>query len=456
VDEGENQVLDNVQSLAAANTLFLPVFAYNKGLAGRAYLDDDKRFFGSTPDHGNTNFDPGWFHGGYYATPHMAYYKNTVFKDLRAPEFGDYDMLASVIPEARKRNMKVYAMMADNFRSDLPNAEALLQVDLFGKKRSMVCFNNPEFQGFVLGLVEDCVRSYDLDGLLWRSEKTGPFMNALGIRPSGARVPGCFCEFCQAKGNDEGIKFERAVEGYKALREFSLKSVKSERPTDGYYVTFWRILLNYPEILQWQRLFTQSLRNTYKSIYSLVKSIKPDLPVGWGFSSQQIYSHLFRADADIKALDGYTDFLKFYVYYTVGGSRTAKSVERMSSSMFGDVPKEQLLQWMYKIMGYGEEGSFDELRSNGFSDDYVFRETKRALNGAKDTQITMWPAIDINLPSRRYWEDHNDYPVTNKDDLKKALQAVFRAGSDRVLLARKYSEMHLSNLKVVGETLQEI
>ncbi len=173
VDEGEKQVLDNVQELAKVNTLFLPVFAYNKGLAGRGFRKGDKRLGDAVPDHGLTKFDPNWFHGGYYATPHMKYYQNTVFKDLRAPEFGDYDVLDAVIPEAKKRDMKVYAMMADNFRSYLPNAEMLLQVDLHGQKIGRVCFNNPEFQGFVSGLIEDCVRSYDVDGLLWRSESTG-------------------------------------------------------------------------------------------------------------------------------------------------------------------------------------------------------------------------------------------------------------------------------------------
>ncbi|MCH9022389.1 MAG: hypothetical protein IID32_06460 [Planctomycetes bacterium] len=457
VDEGEKQVLDNVQELAKVNTLFLPVFAYNRGLAGRGYLDGDTRYKATIADHGLTDYKPDWFHGGYYATPHMQYYKNTVFKNLRAPEFGDYDMLAAVIPEAKKRGMKVYAMMADNFRKDLPNAQKLLQVDLRGKKRSMVCFNNPEFQGFLMGLIEDCVRSYDIDGLLWRSEKTGPLSEVMGLsHSSGPKTPGCFCSFCQKKAKEQGINFERSVEGYLELQKFTKSTLKGTRPVDGCYTTFWRILLTYPEILQWQNLFTQSLRDTYRAIYALVKSIKSDLPAGWGFSSQQIYSHLFRAEAEIKVLSEYTDFLKFYTYYTAGGPRTAKYIDRLSSNLLADVPREQLLQFEYKLMGYGDEGTFDELRRNGFSDDYVYRETKRALNGAEGTKIRMWPAIDINLPHRRYWPDFSHYPTTDPEGLKKAIYSVFRAGSDRILLARKYSEMQLTNLKAAGDALEEI
>jgi len=52
VDEGEKQVLDNVQELAKVNTLFLPVFAYNKGLAGRGYRQGDQRLIDAVPEHG--------------------------------------------------------------------------------------------------------------------------------------------------------------------------------------------------------------------------------------------------------------------------------------------------------------------------------------------------------------------------------------------------------------------
>jgi len=457
IDEGEKQVLDNVQELAKVNTLFLPVFAYNKGLAGRGYRQGDNRLVDAVPDHGLTKFDPNWFHGGYYATPHMQYYKNTVFKDLRAPEFGDYDVLDAVIPEAKKRDIKVYAMMADNFRSDLPNAEMLLQVDLHGQKIGRVCFNNPEFQGFVSGLIEDCLRSYDVDGLLWRSEKTGPLGGALGLSHGyGPRTPGCFCQFCKKRAEDQGISFDRAVQGYLKIEKFMKSNLAGIRPTDGYYPTFWRILLEYPEILHWQRLFTESLRDTYKANYALVKSIKPDLPAGWGFSSQQIYSHIFRADADIQALSEYTDFLKFYVYYNAAGPRMAKYVDNLGSGILGDLPREQLLQFVQKVMGYGDEGSFDEIRRNGLSDDYVSRETKRALKGADGTNTKMWPAIDIDLPPRHYWDDFNAYSKNDPENLRKAVHAVFNAGSDRILLARKYSEMNLSNLKAVGQALDEL
>ena len=45
-DEGVKAVLDNVQNLAGVNTLFIPVYAYNSGLAGRQIPGEPY------PDHG--------------------------------------------------------------------------------------------------------------------------------------------------------------------------------------------------------------------------------------------------------------------------------------------------------------------------------------------------------------------------------------------------------------------
>ncbi len=455
VDEGEDQVLDNVQSLARADHIIIPVFAYNRGLAGRGYLDGEGSFDAEVPDHGLLQYDPNWFHGGYYATPNMRYYQNTVFKDFRAPEFGDYDVLAAILPKANARGLAVTAMMADNFRGNLPNADKLFGKRLDGTTRAQVCFNNPEYRAFLFGLVEDCVRSYDIDQLLWRSEKEGPLTEALHLLyfPT-PQLPGCFCEFCRVRGENEGIRFERAVAGYEELVKFTQKGWRGERPADGSYVAFWRILLRFPEILQWQKLFVDSLHDLYRGLYALVKSIKPQVQVGWGFSSQQIFNHLYRADADIRALDGLTDFLKFYVYFTVGGPRMARYIENAGKSIFADLPRDQIVSLVHALMGY-DEGDFETLRRKGLSDNYVYRETRRALAGAEGTGITMWPAIDVNLPAYKFFEDFHDYVRSSPDMLKKAVHAVFRAGADRLLLARKYSEMKLSNLKAIGDALAE-
>src|ERR1700757_2174475 len=61
VDEGTENVLDTLQQRACVNTLFLAVFTYGRGIAGRQIPGQP------LPDHGRQEYDLN-FHGGKFAT----------------------------------------------------------------------------------------------------------------------------------------------------------------------------------------------------------------------------------------------------------------------------------------------------------------------------------------------------------------------------------------------------
>src|SRR5690349_14133860 len=82
VDEGTEKVLDILQERASVNTLFLAVFTYGRGIAGRQVPGQP------LPDHGKQEYDLN-FYGGNFATPHPPCYKNTVLKDTKARDHGD-------------------------------------------------------------------------------------------------------------------------------------------------------------------------------------------------------------------------------------------------------------------------------------------------------------------------------------------------------------------------------
>src|SRR5579864_7753352 len=91
LDEGTEKVLDILQERAHVNTLFIATFTYGHGIAGRQLAGHP------LPDHGVQDYNDH-FHGGNYATPHPQFYKDTVFKSLKAPDHGDVDILELVIP----------------------------------------------------------------------------------------------------------------------------------------------------------------------------------------------------------------------------------------------------------------------------------------------------------------------------------------------------------------------
>src|SRR6266478_3269836 len=436
VAEGTEKVLDVLQEHACVNTLFLAVFTYGRGIAGRQIPGQP------LPDHGKREYDLN-FHGGNFATPHPQYYKNTVLKGAHAPDHGDLDILAEVLPAAKKRGMKVICWLEDVFRTDLPNIEKLLERDLYGRNAETLCVNNPDHRNFLTGLVEDYTRSYEIDGLMWGSERQGALGNALGAKHGGASSdPGrvtCFCQFCEKKARQQGINFDRVREGYIALEKFVREGRAGKRPVERSYVTFWRLLLRYAELAAWEMFWTDSLRETYAALYGKVKSIKPQVPVGWHIWHNNSFSPIYRAEQDLQELSKYSDFLKIVI-----------SHNSVSQTIYGDIPKQDLLMdFEYNVMNLRER-SYEQIPYTGLSSDYVYRETKRAIDGAAGTKTLIWPGLDIDIPTGR--NQSKSTPQGTKD----AVLAAFKAGAPGVILSRKYSEMKLANLSGAGEAIKEL
>ena len=84
------------------------------------------------------------------------------------------------------------------------------------------------------------------------------------------------CTVCAS----QRLQLARAFEGFKTLEAWCKSCRAGQRPTDGYYVTLWRLMLRYPELLAWEQLWHDSLRETYAAIHAKVKSIKPSVGVG--------------------------------------------------------------------------------------------------------------------------------------------------------------------------------
>src|SRR5207245_11679325 len=123
VDEGTDQVLDGFQELAAINTLFLATFTYGRGIGGRQPRGQP------LPDHGKQEYDDN-FRGGNFATPHAQYYRHTSIAPEKAPDHPNYDVIADVLPAARRRNMKVICWFEDVFRSDVRGLGDAVAIDV--------------------------------------------------------------------------------------------------------------------------------------------------------------------------------------------------------------------------------------------------------------------------------------------------------------------------------------
>jgi hypothetical protein len=445
VDEGTEKVLDVLQDRGAVDTIYLTTFTYGRGLAGRQVPGQP------FPDHGVRQSDERFFHGGNYATPHPEFYRDTVLKQTRAPDHGDLDVVAAVLPAAKKRGLRVLCSIEDVFRSDVPGVKEVAEVDLQGRRAGTLCLCHPDVRAFWAGLATDLCKSYGIDGILFFNERNGPLLNALGASHAQAiassRVT-CFCKHHQRAAQARGVDPGRARQGYQELDRFVQASLKGRRPSDGYFVTFWRLLAEWPEILTWDRLFEAAKHEILAEVHTAVKRVRPGLQVGFHVEHVNSFNPIFRATRSYADLATRADFLKVVVYNNCGGERYANFIRNVGSTVFRDVPQDELLRFNNHLLGYGKEAPLSELAGAGLSADYVFRETRRALAGVRG-KCGVLPGIDIGIPTGK------NSRKASPEDTYAAVSAALRAGADGLVLSRKYSEMPLANLAAAGRAVRD-
>lgn len=445
VDEGTERVLDILQERGAVDTIFLTTFTYGRGLAGRQIPGEP------FPDHGSQESDEKTFHGGNYAMPHPEFYRDTVLKETRAPDHGTLDIVATVLPPAKKLGLRVLCSIEDAFRADVPGVKEVSEINLQGKRAGGLCLCHPDVRTFWTGLATDLCRSYDIDGILFFNERNGPLLNALGASHSqniaSLRVT-CFCEHHQRAARERGIDFARARQGYEKLDAFIQAALKDQRPSDGYFVGFWRLLTEWPEIIAWDRLFDAAKHQVLAEVHAAVKQVRPGLQVGFHIEHVNSFNPIFRATRSYADLATKADFLKVVAYNNCGGERYANFIRNVSSTVFRDVPKEELLRFNNHLLNYGDEPKLDDLATAGLSPDYVFRETQRALAGVQG-QCQVLPGIDIGIPTNKTSRQ------ASPEDTAAAVTAAFKAGAHGVILSRKYSEMRLANLVAAGQAARD-
>jgi hypothetical protein len=446
VDEGTEKAIDTVRETGGVDTLFVATFTYGRGIAGRQPRGS------ALPDHGKQEYDDN-FRGGIFFTPHPQQYGKTSIKPEKAPDHPGYDVLADVIPAAHRRRMKVIAWFEDVFRRDVPGLDQALEVDVHAQPGSRLCFRNPNTREFWLALVEDHLRSYgELDGLMWGSERQGPLNGALGAsHGEGARpsTAACFCPHCLEAARRAGIDAERARQGFLALERWINGMRDGRKPADGAFVTFWRILVEQPEVLAWERLWNEGLRDTYRAMYEKAHALAPDKPIGWHIWHTNSFAPFYRAEQDYGAFGKHSDFLKVVMYNNCGGPRMARYVRNVNATLFADLTPEETMQLVYRVQQYPNEKPLDRIPQEGLGADYVRRETARAVAGAA-SGLKIWPGIDIDIPTGA------NEKKTQPDDVYQAVKAAFTAGAHGVILSRKYSEMRLDNLRAAGRAVREL
>ncbi|MFB3826001.1 MAG: hypothetical protein ACE15B_04495 [Bryobacteraceae bacterium] len=432
VKEGVEQLLDNVRQRASVNGLLLDTFWYSSA------------------------------EGGYMGALHAPYYKDAGIPISSLWQPKGKDILAALAEPARERGMTRTSIIKDMLPEKIAGAAKLCERDFNGAVAETTCKNNPYYRNLVLGLVEDAIRSYDVDGVLYMAERQGPFTDTLGMRFRGKQrgLPGsrtCFCEFCRAKGEKLGLRFDRVQAAYEALARFTAAGRARRRPPDGYYSNLWRLMLRHPELLAWEHLWHESFRELLQLLHAKVKAVRPAVRFGSHIWPNHSMNPIFRAEQDLAAMAPYHDFIKFPLYYNCGGTRMASYIESVGETIWGDVPPDELLQFHYRVLDY-DEAPYGELRQAGLYRSYVYRECKRAMAGVRGTAVELLPGIEIDIPVLR--ADLAGAPAglarCTRAGVRDMVKQAFRAAVPGIIISREYTEMRPENLSGVGDAVREL
>lgn len=449
-DEGVEEVLDIVRDRAAANAIFVATPTWSLETGGRAPA--------GYADHGAQADDPGWI-GGNYATVHPEYYGDSRLGTVgRAAEYGDWDVFETVLPAAAARGMATYALVDESSSARTlrryPQFVKCLEVDIWNKPARRPCYNNPDYRNWHLSIVEDYIKSYALDGLCWRTERPGP-LNLLAGGPTaqGLGLISCFCVHCREKALDRGLDWRRAQTGFRRLVLWNAEVSAGRRPVDGAFVTFWRLLLEFPEILAWQSLWVDGLHQLYRDIFGTARSYRPDLLVGWQTGQQLTFSPFDRAGQNFADLSHICDFLLVGTYNASGGPALEAFVDDLARTVFADATAEQVYPVLLAMMGL-DEGALADVRRTGLSADYVRKETVRAVQ-ANEGRCAIWSGVDVDITVPGTGTPEVP-PVSLSDpgQVAGAVTAALEAGAGGVVLGRKYAEMSLAHLSAAGDAVR--
>ncbi len=395
------------------------------------------------------------FRGGNYATPHMEYYKGATltYEDMKAPEFGGMDVLDRAISAAHGHGMTVFPFVLEDNHcpAGMPRWEEMYEVDVHGRRAgghpSGPCKHNPHYRAWLGGLVEDYARSYAIGGMMWGAERQSGFLNMLNLGESGRAT--CFCEFCQKRAREDGIDVERARLGFLEIEKLMRARKAAKRPRDGYFTSFWRILLNHPELLAWENLWVRGRHELQAEMHRRMKSANPALPIGWHIWQNVSFSPFQRAEEDYAVMKAFSDFVRPAVYNNCAGERLHAFAQGSLAGVFGDLPPGETMDVLYRQLDY-KEAPFERMSATGLTADYVRRETQRAVEGLAGAPTQVWPGIDIDVPVPA------GTSRCTPEGVKAAVKAVFQGGGTGIILSRNYVEMKPENLSAAGDALREL
>jgi len=188
-----------------------------------------------------------------------------------------------------------------------------------------------------------------------------------------------------------------------------------------------------------------------------VKAINAKTQVGRHIDhAQTSWDIFFRAAMPYARMIPCSDFLKISTYHDILGPRLAHRLEAgYCQTILRGLPPQEALDFFYAITGHNPsiEPSFERLAEEGLSPEYVFRETKRAVDGVTG-KSRICSGIAIDIPQGQGWG--TEASPSDPEEIYRAVIRGFDAGASGIVVCREYEEMHEASLRAVGQAIRDL
>jgi hypothetical protein len=365
------------------------------------------------------------------------------------------DVLDRMLAAAEPRNIRVIMGIGEEcwgYQDVYRGYTTIGMVDHLGRIHRQSCVNRPAWRDFQIGCMEDTIRLHpQLRSFMFMHERQGPLSSIFAGSGYGDGHKGfCFCEDCCRKGRDRGLDPCRAREGYRALSILQQRAEADEdRPTDGWFVSIWRLLMRYPEIMAWDQLWWDSLHDYRAAIVGVIKALRPEADVGFHFQHATLMLHFpWRAGDDPERVVEYADWVKPSVYPGASGVRASRHLRRMHHFLLRDMPLSVARDFLCWIGGHDPADlpdiTSDDMGEAAFGADWVERECRRLRTACSPRPL--YAGLGIGIPAGENAE--------NVDLIRDCAEACYRAGAQGILLSRHFGEMRPELLQAAGSVIR--
>ncbi|EDM27034.1 hypothetical protein LNTAR_07314 [Lentisphaera araneosa HTCC2155] len=308
-DEGIENVLDNLQGRAGANSIYMCNLSQSiRPFRGGEYTHNPVRKSYTCED------------CHIYWKPDMKHYGK--IKPLRTKRdfLAKSDWVEDLTTALRKRKMKsaveLFHAWIDPIRlqEELPDA---IQINVFGKpvithnyKNHVVCHNSPEFQEYAVGLYSDLAANYDLDYiqtcLVPYVLPTKYFVQNLPPDPIewalvATEKGGCFCNHCVFEAKKKGFDLKEAQKELQVLAKQDKKAIMDSGITAEEY------LKQNPVLKRWLDFRCESINNFFHLISSAAKSFNPNIDIRW---NHYVRTHSYYSGVDLPSFMNHIDSIR--------------------------------------------------------------------------------------------------------------------------------------------------